>query len=73
MDINGFMFRVKEAMLAMEPDQAKTLYNVKYITIDAMRDAFKPRSSWDDLKNPMSDFVKFLNKECKYDDPDDFI
>mgnify|MGYP000382364270 CR=1 FL=1 len=30
-----------------------------------MQEAFKTHKSWDDLRNPESDFVKFLVKECQ--------
>ena len=40
MDVNGFMLRVREAMAKEQPDQAKTLYNVKTVTLDTIQEAF---------------------------------
>jgi hypothetical protein len=41
MDINGFMLRVRQAMVAENPEEEKTLYNVKYIALKSMQNAFK--------------------------------
>ena len=70
MDVNGFKYRLREAQGKESPeDEAnETLWNVKSVSLENLKTVFAPHSSWDDLKNPDSDFVKFLVKECSHDD-----
>ena len=55
-------------MEAENPGQAETLYNVKFISLEAMKNAFKSHDSWNDLNDPNSDFCSFLKKECQHED-----
>ena len=66
MDVNGFMLRVKEAMNMDSSDPKITLKSIKYGSfVKVMADN---HPSWSDLKNPESEFAKFILKEACYTD-----
>ena len=64
MDVNGFVFKVKIAVLHENPTMKGKLYLVKYVSLKALAKSFSTHSSWDALKNENSDFVKFLKASC---------
>ena len=67
MDVNGYVFKVKIALLNENPEYKGKLYLCKYVSLEALQKSFSTHSSWDAFKDENSDFVKFLKKSC-YDD-----
>jgi len=62
MDVNGYILRVKEAMLMEGP--GKELWEIDTVTLASLQAAFKPHDSWNALNDEESNLVKFLNEIC---------
>ena len=56
MDVNGFMFTLKKAMIAQYPEHKDELWEIKTISLESMAEAFKNHDSWKDLQTPTSQF-----------------
>lgn len=69
MDVNGYVFKVKVALLNENPEMKGKLYLVKSVTLGAIQKSFSTHSSWDDLKDEESAFVKFLKATCSAGQP----
>jgi len=66
MDVNGYMMRMKEALtkeLVKQPD-VDQIWKLETVCLDCLQETFEMHDSWKDLKNPDSEFVKFLNEFC---------
>lgn len=69
MDVNGFMVLIKRAMrltYADEPD--KPLWQIKHITLEALRESFKNNKTWSEAlqdKTPPTELIMFLNDTCR--------
>ena len=61
MDVNGYIVRIKEALALEEPENAGRIYVVKEVSLASLQKAFAPHSSWSDLNDEDSKFVRFLN------------
>ena len=68
MDVNGFVMHLKEAMKMETADME--FNKIKTVSLKSLQSAFKNFKSWNDLNNIDSEFVAFLNKNCKMD-PDE--
>ena len=49
MDVNGFMHRVKQAMVAQHPEHKDDPWHIETISLETMAEAFKTHNSWSDL------------------------
>ena len=67
MDVNGYIVHIKEAMKMHMPD--KMLFNIQTVDLESLQKAFKNYKSWNGLKDPESEFVKFLKEACPSDNP----
>lgn len=67
MDVNGYIHRIKECMVAEEPHNEERLDLIKNISLTTMAEGFSMHPAWNDLSNPDSDLVSFLKLECKGD------
>jgi len=72
MDVNGFMKLINDARRILTPDTVIPLYEIKYINLASMQEAFKENAMWsDELKDDQTKLVKLLNATCIYRfDPD---
>ena len=64
MDVNGYVFKVKIALLNENPEKKGQLYLCKYVSLEALQKSFSTHTSWAALNNENSDFVIFLKKTC---------
>lgn len=66
MDVNGFIFKLKEALNLelCNHKKARNIFEVEYICLKSLAQAFSTHSSWKDLSDPNSQFVSFLNDSC---------
>ena len=65
MDVNGYIHRIKECMVAQEPHNEQRLDLIDNISLEIMAQGFSMHPAWADLSNPDSDLVSFLKLECK--------
>jgi hypothetical protein len=61
MDVNGYIYRIKEALALEEPDKGTHVYLVKQVSLENLQKVFAPHASWNELNDKDSKFVKFLN------------
>ena len=64
MDVNGYISRIKECMVAQEPHNAQKMHLIDNISIETMATGFSMHPAWADLSNPDSDLVSFLKSEA---------
>lgn len=68
MSVNGYIFRMKEAMALDQPELKDKVGEVTHIRLESMALAFKAHPAWDDLSDPDSMLVKLLKSEFMCDD-----
>jgi len=61
MDVDGYIFRIKQAMILEEPEKGEKIWLVKHVSLRSLQKAFAPHESWHELNDGESPFVKFLN------------
>ena len=64
MDVNGYVFKIKLAMLAENPEMKHRIYMVSKVSLVALEKSFSTHSSWDAFKVHDSPFVNFLKDTC---------
>ena len=66
MDVNGFVFKLKEALNLELPkhEKARHIFEIKSISRESLAQAFSTHPSWKDLEDEKSEFVSFLNDSC---------
>jgi hypothetical protein len=64
MDVNGYSKRIREAVEFQASNDGKKFTQVEEIRLSALQTAFKTHSSWSDINNNSSDFVRFLTDAC---------
>jgi len=68
MDVNGFMKLVNDARRIVEPNMETPLYEVKFVTLSSLQEAFKENAMWSaELKDDETKLVKLLNATCIYE------
>ena len=68
MDVNGFMFKVRKAMVDHKPEWKDTPWLIRCIPLEVMAKEFSTHDSWKDLNNRGSDFAKFLTTVCVHEE-----
>lgn len=63
MDVNGFMYRLKECMAEEEPHNKYKPQNTKYISFETWAKGFSMHSYWSDINNEESILHKFIKAE----------
>ena len=63
MDVNGFMYRLKQCLVAEEPENIYKPQLVKYISMETFAEGFKMHSYWNDILVKDSILNKFLQDE----------
>ena len=59
MDVNGYIHLINEVCIAEQDDKFTRLPEA--ISLNGIIKSFSLHASWNALKDPQSDFVKFLN------------
>jgi hypothetical protein len=64
MDVNGYVYLIKLALIEENPDMENTLENATSVKLSSLQKQFKNHDYWSDLNNEGSDLVKFLKEVC---------
>ena len=73
MDVNGYMHKLNETILAADPNDKHHIQQVKTITLKGMAEEFKTHPSWNDLQNEDSELVRFLKDNFTEKGDDDCL